>query len=108
MRNGRQTEIRGIPLLFHTRSPLMPYQEIMFVEAVSMTAIAHTTTYVEVKKMFLQRIEFFIGRLQSAILAGPHMMSGFSVNQDILYRQQDLFWRRNIEYAAEHLRSRSA
>jgi hypothetical protein len=86
----------------------MPYQEIMFVEAVSMTAIAEETSYADVRKMFLLRIEFFIDRLQSAILAGPHMMSGFSVNQDILHRQQDLFWRRNIDYAATHLRSRSA
>lgn len=101
---GRQTQIRGLPLLHHAREPLKPYQEIIFVEAVSMTAIAEETTCTEFRDAFLKRVDFFIDRLQSAVLTGAHIMSGNSVNEDILRRQQNLFWRNNINHAATHMR----
>ena len=108
MSEGRQTEIRGIPLLHHTRGPLQPHHEVIFVSAAQMRAIADETSHPEIRVAFSKRIDFFVERLQSAVLTGAHVMSGHSVHQDVLREKQDLFWRNNINHAATHLRDKLA
>lgn len=103
LQHGRQTHIRGLPLMHHTRSPLRPHHEVIFVEAVKMRAIADTTEHPEIRKAFSRHIDFFVSRLQPAVLTGAHVMSGHSVDQRVLQRQQDVFWRNNINHAAAFL-----
>ena len=103
--SGRQTVIRDLPLPYHTRAPLLPHQEMMYVEAASMKTIADSTTIPENRYAFFRRIEFFLDRLQSAILTVPHLMSGHSADRHTLEAQQAISWRKNINHAAEHLRN---
>lgn len=104
---GRQTEVRGLPLLHHTRSPLWPHLEVIFVEAASMKAIAEETSSIGFKNAFFDRIEIFVEHLRPAILTGAYIMSGYSVDHKVLQAQQDLFWHNNIKHAAAHLRART-